>query len=292
MNMMNLLTRNLKAIEANGKIQEIRSVTGGDINEAFYVHTDQNEYFVKVNRKADKRFFQLEEQGLRTLAQTKTINVPNTYAVLEDEETGVPMLWMEWIKGKENNQTQFLLGERLAALHLCEGQNYGFEQSTYIGYLRQENGIYNSWLDYFRDKRLIGQLSLGRSLGRISGQREKRLFGLIQHLDEWIPSFPRPSILHGDLWGGNWISGEEGIPYLIDPSLLYGDHEFELAFTELFGGFSNQFYKAYRSTFPLSPEYEEKKELYQLYYLLVHLNMFGESYGPSVDRILTKYSKK
>lgn len=292
--MVNLLKRNLNAIEPNGKLQEIQSVTGGDINEAFYVRTDQHEYFVKVNRKMNKRFFHLEAQGLSIIAQTKTISVPKTYAVLEDEETGIPMLWMEWVQGRDNNMTKVLLGERLAALHLCEGRayGYGFEQNTYIGFLLQENSMINSWLHYYRDQRVGGQLSIGRSKGRISGQRENRLVNLMEHLDEWIPETPKRSILHGDLWGGNWITGKNGSPYLIDPSLLYGDHEFELAFTELFGGFSSQFYGAYQSVFPLSTEYKTRRELYQLYYLLAHLNMFGETYGPAVDRILNKYSKK
>lgn len=88
------------------------------------------------------------------------------------------------------------------------------------------------------------------------------------------------------------MAGKNGLPYLIDPSVLYGDHEFEIAFTELFGGFSREFYNAYQTVFPLSPDYQVRKEIYQLYYLLVHLNMFGEAYGPSVDRILKKYTKK
>lgn len=112
---------------------------------------------------------------------------------------------------------------------------------------------------------------------------------LLEKLDTWIPNNPKSSTLHGDLWGGNWMTGKGGVPYLIDPSILFGDHEFEMAFTELFGGFSQRFYDAYHSVFPLSPEYETRKELYQLYYLLAHLNMFGESYGGSVDRIVRKY---
>ena len=126
-------------------------------------------------------------------------------------------------------------------------------------------------------------------IGTIKGNRYHLLTKLLERLEEWIPHHPSASLLHGDLWGGNWMNGADGKPYLIDPSILYGDHAFELAFTELFGGFSPSFYRAYEDVFPLPAEYENQKPLYQLFYLLVHLNMFGESYGGSVDRILKRY---
>lgn len=113
---------------------------------------------------------------------------------------------------------------------------------------------------------------------------------LLENLDKWVPDKVEPSYLHGDLWGGNWLSGPGGEPYVIDPSFLYGDRHFELAFTEVFGGYSSEFYQAYQDRFPLSPYYEDVKPLYQLYYLLVHLNMFGEAYGRSVDTILKRYT--
>ncbi len=290
--MIDVISRNLGRLEQDGKVLEVHPVSGGDINEAFYVRTANKEYFVKSNRKKDMRFFQVEETGLNLIRSTKTISVPEIYGVCSDEKTGIPMLWMEWIQGVPTGKTQTILGEQLARLHLCEGPGYGFEDDTYIGFLPQSNGIFHSWLEYYREKRLGGQLRHGRKRGTISGKREEQLTDLLARLDEWIPEHPKCSILHGDLWGGNWMTGKNGLPYLIDPSVLYGDHEFELAFTELFGGFSRQFYDAYQDVFPLTPEYHERKELYQLYYLLVHLNMFGEAYGPSVDRILKRYSKK
>ncbi len=289
--MIEILKRNLRVIEPDGNIKEARPVSGGDINEAYYVRTNENEYFVKVNKKEDVNFFQTEAKGLYLIAETNTIKVPQVFGVWKDRSTGIPMLWMEWVQGQPTPDTQVLLGKQLAELHMYERQQFGFETDTYIGFLQQQNGLFTSWLQYFREKRLGGQLSLGRSLGTISGKREKLLVRLLDHLDEWIPEYPKCSLLHGDLWGGNWITGRNGLPYLIDPSVLYGDHEFELAFTELFGGFSLQFYESYQTVLPLSSGYHERKELYQLYYLLVHLNMFGEGYGGSVDRILKRYAR-
>ncbi|MFB4164641.1 fructosamine kinase family protein [Alteribacillus sp. JSM 102045] len=113
----------------------------------------------------------------------------------------------------------------------------------------------------------------------------------MDHLSDWIPDHQHPVKLHGDLWGGNWLPGKDGRPYFIDPAVWYGDHEFELAFTHLFGGFSKRVYDAYQEIKNIEVSFEDRKPLYQLYYLLVHLNIFEESYGSSVDRILSKYAK-
>lgn len=283
-----IIQKGLKQIQEE-QIQKIHAVTGGDINEAYYVRTKHQEYFVKLNKEMDVSFFEFEAEGLSAIRQTGAINVPAVYGVQKDKETQIPMLFMEWIEGKKENNTDEILGERLAALHLSEGPGFGWEGKSYIGKLMHDNHLHNSWLTYYRDARLLEQIKIGQSQKSISGERNKQLMRLLEKLDTWIPNNPKSSTLHGDLWGGNWMTGKGGVPYLIDPSILYGDHEFEMAFTELFGGFSQRFYDAYHSVFPLSPEYETRKELYQLYYLLAHLNMFGESYGGSVDRIVRKY---
>lgn len=284
---MNIVENGLKNVASNEILQHMQPVSGGDINQAYYVQTDRNEYFVKLNRHMTIGFFQFEEKGLSMIRRTETIDVPKVIGCFEVD--GVPMLWMEWIEGRKVAETDEWLGERLAALHLVDVKGYGFEGVSYIGRLLQKNQLMDDWVDYYRDVRLDGQLELGRQSGRIVSKREKRLVKLMERLDNWLPRKPKPSLLHGDLWGGNWMVGPGGNPYLIDPAVLYGDHEFELAFTELFGGFSRKFYEAYESVFPLSSEYGERKELYQLYYLLVHLNMFGESYGGAVDRVLARY---
>lgn len=286
-----IIEKGLETVEKYGKIESLLRISGGDINEAYYIRSSKNEYFVKLNKNVDISFFEMEADALAVIRGTNTIHVPKVYEVItvEVEPAPIPMLWMEWVEGKKKKDTETLLGERLAAMHLCTGSGYGLEKDSYIGMLKQENMLMSSWVSYYRDFRLGGQLRIGKKLGTISGNREQNLIHLMEHLDKWIPDKPKASILHGDLWGGNWITGKEGNPYLIDPSVLYGDHEYELAFTELFGGFSAAFYQAYQSVFPFSDEYQARKEIYQLYYLLVHLNMFGEVYGRDVDRILNKY---
>lgn len=287
MNLKKIIEKGLKSIAPNENLMTMRPVSGGDINLAFYVQTEKNQYFVKANRQMSIGFFEFEKRGLEMISATNTIDVPQVIDCNEVE--GIPMLWLEWVEGEKTKETDVLLGERLAGMHLAEVKGYGFEGESYIGRLKQENKFMDDWLEYYRNVRLKGQLERGRTSGTIRLEREKRLVTLIERLDEWIPRTPKSCLLHGDLWGGNWMCGPGGAPYLIDPAVLYGHHEFELAFTELFGGFSTRFYESYNAVFPLSNEYEERKELYQLYYLLVHLNLFGESYGSSVDRILRRY---
>ncbi len=284
-----VIEQTLAKIASCEQIKVIQPVSGGDINEAYYVKTHEAQYFVKLNRTKDLTFFEFEAKGLQEIARTNTIRVPAVYHVLEDEATRIPMLWLEWIEGRKHEQTDDELGTQLAFMHLSEGKKYGWQGVSYIGRLEQNSEWTDDWLTYYRDFRLLEQVKIGERLGVIKKERLNKLTKLIERLDEWIPKKPVISLLHGDLWGGNWIVGQGGHPYLIDPSVLYGDHEMELAFTELFGGFSHRFYASYEQVFPLSPEYDERKSLYQLYYLLVHLNMFGESYGGSVDRILRKY---
>lgn len=285
--MKDFFEKGLAKLGIDRTILTYKRVAGGDINESYYVSTKNNQFFVKLNRQVQINFFNFEEKGLEMIKNTKTIHVPNVFGTVEID--GIPTLWMEWIEGYKTPTTEKLLGERLAKLHLTEGEGFGFNGISFIGRIQQQDTIYDDWCDYYRKVRLENQLNIGLSLGTIYGERERKLTNLLLNLDKWIPRKPKRSLLHGDLWGGNWMVGHEGNPYLIDPSVLYGDHEFELAFTELFGGFSSDFYQSYVEYFPLEDEYKNRKSLYQLFYLLVHLNMFGESYGRSVDNILKYY---
>lgn len=277
----------LESGRENSQVVTIKPIKGGSINEAYYVKTKEAQFFMKFHENSPKSFFKSEATGLRIIKETNTISVPNY--VSYSDQPGNAFLMLEWIEGEKTEQTETTLGEKLAKLHRQFGRMHGFEADSYIGLLPQPNKLLANWLEYYREYRLGNQLKIGVERGVITGTRKEKLEKLLAQLDKWIPSFVEPSHLHGDLYGGNWIVGHRGEPYLVDPSFLYGDRHFEIAFTEVFGGFSEQFYDAYNQTFPLRDDYEEIKPLYQLYYYLAHLNMFGESYGDSVDRILHRY---
>lgn len=229
----------------------------------------------------------MESIGLQYIKETNTISVPTVLAFADKPDESY--LLMEWIEGEKTISTDKVLGQKIAALHHTFGRHHGVQQDTYIGLLPQPNGLFENWLEYYRDKRLMPQIYEGIKQKRIDYKRRDKLEKLLNRLDHWIPQQVKPSYLHGDLWGGNWIVGKDGRPYIIDPSFLFGDRHFELAFTELFGGFSQDFYEAYCGIFPVEGYYEDVKQLYQLYYLLVHLNIFGESYGARVDMVLNNY---
>lgn len=268
-------------------IETIKKIQGGSINEAFYIRTVDAEFFMKFHANSPKEFFKSEALGLRLIKETETISVPNYISY--SDQPGHAFLLLEWIEGKKTERTEEILGYKLAELHKCYGRMHGLETDTYIGILPQPNELNANWLEYYRDKRLGTQLQIGIENGHITDKRRKQLEKLLERLDKWVPSFVEPSHLHGDFYSGNWIVGPGGEPFIVDPSFLYGDRHFEIAFTELFGGFPDKFYDAYDESYPLRKDFDDVKPIYQLYYLLAHLNMFGEAYGESVDKILNRY---
>jgi fructosamine-3-kinase len=269
-------------------IQSIESVTGGDINEAVRVVTGHGRYFVKWNRRPRPQVFEAETRGLRLLKSANAVRVPEVVAVLDDP----PALILEWIdSGGSKSAASAALGEQLARQHRVLGEAYGLDHDNTIGANPQANQPTSSWIAFFRDRRLGFQADLAQRNGHLTSKRASLLERLMSRLGEWIDeSACVPSLLHGDLWGGNFITGPNGEPVLIDPAVYYGDREADLAFTELFGGFDAAFYDRYNATWPLAPGYAERRDVYNLYHLLNHLNLFGEGYGGSVDAILRRYA--
>lgn len=279
----------LHEIGDRSSVKEVQPVSGGSISQAYKVITSIDRYFIKYNPNAVEDFFQKEAEGLHLLKQTATLRVPDVYGYSKAGSAVHGFIVLEWVEGRAARHTEEQLGRGLALLHHSYNHQYGLEADNYIGSLPQPNGWYNDWGVFFRERRLLPQIKLAKERGYLPKARQKKLERLLDTLHQWIPQYEQPALLHGDLWGGNWIVGYGGNPYLIDPAVFYGERELELAFTELFGGFSRRFYAAYEEVHPLSSSYEERKQLYQLYYLLVHLTLFGESYGPSVDRVLSYY---
>ncbi|WP_077623516.1 fructosamine kinase family protein [Sediminibacillus massiliensis] len=289
--MRQIIGDRLSLVGDESGIEEIRQVSGGDINQAFYVQTKEQEYFIKGNKNVPSHFFRVEAKGLAYIRDTHTVKVPKVFYYDEPASGEDGVLIMDWITGTKTSQTTKQLGEELAHMHQNKHSDHGFEENTFVGTLGQPNGFYKSWPDYYRQRRLEPQIKCALDRGLMPPERRKKTDKLLDRLGNGnlLPD-PSPSLLHGDLWGGNWIAGPAGDPYLIDPSVLFGDPCFDMALTELFGGFPADFYQAYKSVLPFPDYYEEIKPLYQLFYLFVHLNMFGETYGSSVDRVLGKFT--
>lgn len=273
-------------------IKNVRSVSGGTINQAYYVETKKQRYFCKLNQGIEQNFFLQELKGLQLIQRTNTIRTPAVFGTWYDPTSQQGALILEWI---DNDPTSDLvkaeeqLGKKLAQFHASYGQAFGLAEDNYLGYLPQYNRWSQDWALFYRDQRIRPQVDIGQKKGTIRGKRLQRLQNLIGKLTTMLNHKPKPSPLHGDLWSGNWLLGPRGEPYLIDPAAYYGDREIDIAFSECFGGFSPAFYEGYESVLPLSPDYPERRPLYQLLFLLVHLNLFGESYGSRVDQILDRY---
>lgn len=271
------------------RIEMVRLVSGGDISQAFLLETASERFFCKVNT-GDTAYsmFLSEKQGLEAITQTKTIATPRVLLCEALESGG--LLVMEFITSKKASPTDMtLLGHQLAALHhLSSNDSFGWETDNYIGSLPQSNNQFFNWTEFYVQERLLPQLKMACDAELLDLQEIPSEAQLLKTCNSLFPKV-RPSLLHGDLWSGNFLVSESGTPFLIDPAVYYGHHEVDVAMTKLFGGFTTSFYDAYLEHFPEIGSDEERIQIYQLYYLLVHLNLFGSSYKPSVIRIMKRY---
>jgi fructosamine-3-kinase len=266
-------------------------VYGGDINQVVRATlADGRELLIKWNRGSFPGMFTAEQRGLALLASADALRVPAVLAHRESTADCPAFIVLEWLgRGSSTTAVAEALGRGLAAQHRTTAGTFGLDHDNFCGASIQINTPVRDWITFFGKRRLGYQVELAGSQGRLPGRRGNQLEKLIAQLADWLPSQPPASLLHGDLWGGNWLVTAAGEPALIDPAVYYGHREADLAFTELFGGFPAAFYQSYQSAWPLEPGYEERKPLYNLYHLLNHLNLFGESYGGGVDAILQRY---
>ncbi|MCR5789173.1 MAG: fructosamine kinase family protein [Lachnospiraceae bacterium] len=270
-------------------------VGGGDINDSFCLSLSSGErVFVKSNSSDKTGFFDAEEQGLNAIASAGVIKTPTLLCKGTDRKQGRSFLMMEMIESSGRIKDFWeVFGRELAMLHLADTADYvpdgvyGFYADNYIGAGVQKNSPRNSWVDFFRECRLEPQIK--RAEGYFEKSTLRELIHLVEKLDSLMPEPAKPSLLHGDLWAGNYIVGEDGKAWLIDPAVYVGHAEADLAMTELFGRFHDAFYRAYESVFPLQDGYRDRKDLYNLYHLLNHLNLFGRSYLSAVLGIVRRY---
>lgn len=262
-------------------------VSGGDINDAYRVTlADGREVFVKTHTAAPKGMFQAEARGLTWLAEAQAIAVPRVLAVSNDE--AVPFLVLELLEaGMRPRDFDEQLGQRLAALHRFGALRFGLDHDNFIGNLPQANAAHQDWPSFYREQRLAPQVRrAARHLGTALQQDFERLY---TRLPDLLAAAEPPSRLHGDLWGGNLHADASGAPCLIDPAVYGGHREVDLAMMQLFGGFGERVFDAYHEAFPLQSGWRERVPLYQLYPLLVHVNLFGGGYVGSVQRALARY---
>ncbi len=275
------------------KIEKTARVSGGDINEAFELTlTGGRRIFMKANAKENLSFFMAEAAGLDAIAGTKEIGTPSVLGIGTDGgKGGYSFLLLEFVSGKSHSSNYWEdFAGQLARMHrapttgLVAKGKYGFYCDNYIGRRRQINRGYDSWIGFFRECRLEPQF---QDAARYFDKEDRKRIGrLLDHMDEILVEPGYPSLLHGDLWAGNVITGKDGRAWLIDPAVYVGHAEADLAMTELFGGFPPLFYDAYKKAAPVQPGYERRRDVYNLYHLLNHLNMFGRMYLPEVKSIL------
>ncbi|MFL0659474.1 MULTISPECIES: fructosamine kinase family protein [Cylindrospermopsis] len=259
------------------------SVSGGCINQGYAIGNGKITYFVKINQASQGEMFAAEMLGLRQMYETKTIRVPQplcwgtidncSYIVLE---------WLHMSAG--NNKSWQQMGRNLAAMHKTTSeQGFGWHINNTIGSTPQINSWMLNWDEFFFKNRLGYQFQLARRRGG-NFPGEQKLLGVIPSL--LADHEAEPSLVHGDLWGGNVGFTINGEPVIFDPATYFGDREVDIAMTELFGGFPPSFYRGYEEEFPLTPGYEKRKILYNLYHILNHFNLFGGGYGSQANGMI------
>jgi fructosamine-3-kinase len=279
-------------IEANFhlRILSVVPVGGGCIHQTFQLKTDHSDYpslFLKLNTREKAPLLHAEYEGLQLLLGTQRINVPSLYDFQVGEDYAY--LLMEYLPPAFPNPSFWMeLATQLVGLHRCTSEFFGLPIDNYIGTLPQRNRPTSSWVEFYVENRLFPLVKMAREKGIFDRGQVQRFERLATRLENLFPE-EHPSLLHGDLWNGNIYASKRGA-YFLDPAPYYGHREMDLAFSTLFGGFSPLFYQTYQSLYPLEPNFEERKPLYNLYYLLVHLLLFGHGYYSAVMEIVKRWT--
>ncbi len=266
-------------------VRSHRPVGGGCINEAVCLQGDGASYFIKLNAAGSLAMFEAEAAGLAAIRASRSLRAPRPVASGGSHSRS--WLALEYVEfSRPRPGTSAVLGEQLAEMHRTSAESYGWERDNTIGTTPQANGWMADWTAFWRTQRLGRQLQLAAGNGArasllAKGERlQHSLTGLFDG------HRPQPSLLHGDLWGGNWGADKTGRPVIFDPAVYFGDREADLAMTELFGGFETQFYHAYNAAWPLDSGYATRKQLYNLYHILNHFNLFGGGYEAQAEAIM------
>lgn len=265
-------------------IKNSQPLSGGDINEVFLLKCDQGDLVYKLNSASKfPRMFEAEAKGLELLSQSGSFKIPTVFA--EGAIDDIAYLLLEYIpSGKPNEKFWEVFAENLATLHKTTSDQFGLDHDNYIGSLQQKNRTENSASQFYINQRLRPQFEIASEKGYNFSKSEK----FFKNISEEILN-EKPSLIHGDLWSGNYLVSEKNEAVLIDPAVSYGLREMDLAMMRLFGGFPEEVFNRYNDLFPLEKNFLERTKIFQLYYLLVHLNLFGSSYLDRVQQIYKRF---
>jgi fructosamine-3-kinase len=274
-------------LKVNIEVKNFQSLTGGDINDVYQLDTSKGLFCIKINdAKKYPNLFEKEAKGLDILRQS-AFTIPKVihYGILENQN----FLLLEFIGSKKPKDNFWeIFGQQLAQMHQITQSKFGLDHSNFIGSLLQTNDLHKDWIDFFFTERIIPQIDMAIAHHNFEENILLKIEKLYQFIETHFPEEP-PALLHGDLWSGNYMIDSIGLPALIDPAVYYGHREMDIAMTLLFGGFNTKMYEAYQEIFPLQKGWEERVKIWQLYPLLVHVNLFGGGYIKSVKSILDKF---
>jgi fructosamine-3-kinase len=266
-----------------------RPIAGGDINRAYELTLgDGRRLFAKANDRAARGMFAAEARGLAWLAEAGALRTPRVVAVSAPEEPQQFLALELLATGAPSPDFDERLGHGLAALHRYGAAGFGLDHDNFIGWLPQDNAVAPTWAEFYRARRLEPQLRLAADAGRATSRMRQGFARLFAALDDQVGPPEPPARLHGDLWGGNLLCDDSGAPCLIDPAVYAGHREVDLAMMRLFGGFGPRVFAAYDDAWPLADGHGERVALYQLYPLMVHVNLFGGGYVGSVEAALDR----
>lgn len=271
------------------EVKDLEFFYGGNFNLAVRVKLqNEEEYFIKWNQGDHQGLFEAESQNLDLIGHTATISVPRVIGVgaMEEKE----YLMMECIPSGEKVANYWVdFGEKLARLHKNTSQKgHGLDYTNYLGASTQINSWENNGVVFFTENRLRKQLAQAVYDRKIDSELEEKFESLFEKLPSLLPN-EASALIHGDLWSGNAMTNPDGLITLVDPACYYGLREAEIAFTTMFGGFEEPFYEVYNANFPIQKGFHERIPLYNLYPLLVHVNLFGEGYLPAVKKIVASF---
>lgn len=260
---------------------------GGCINSTYTINDGERAFFIKLNSVDLSDMFEAEAAGLNEIAASNSIRVPTVICIgASGHQAFLVLEQLELVSG--NLQSHDQLGQMLAQMHYCYGEQFGWYRDNTIGSTPQHNDQSDDWASFWRNKRLEFQLTLAARNG-YDGRLQQLGEQLLPEIDCFFSNYqPEMSLLHGDLWSGNYAFVNDGCPVIFDPAVYYGDRETDLAMTELFGGFNSRFYQAYEEAYPLDVGYTQRKVLYNLYHVLNHLNLFGGGYLSQAESMMKR----